>query len=154
MCEFAKGISRAKPERPFNEPPSFQFPETPPPGYLSEDGETSDHQMNHSMDAGQSLVGALLLSLSARPPPSLPLSLHPVCTEQSLGSGLRQRRSQAAHSSWGRPTRQPAVTVPSHICPDGRRQWHRGTEQGHVTQPGDGVLGVPSITLQCRFLSS
>ncbi|MBN3306710.1 SMAD3 protein, partial [Amia calva] len=26
--------------------------ETPPPGYLSEDGETSDHQMNHSMDAG------------------------------------------------------------------------------------------------------
>lgn len=28
--------------------------ETPPPGYLSEDGETSDHQMNHSMDAGTS----------------------------------------------------------------------------------------------------
>ena len=26
--------------------------ETPPPGYLSEDGETSDHQMNHSMDTG------------------------------------------------------------------------------------------------------
>lgn len=25
-------------------------PETPPPGYLSEDGETSDHQMTHSMD--------------------------------------------------------------------------------------------------------
>lgn len=24
--------------------------ETPPPGYLSEDGETSDHQMTHSMD--------------------------------------------------------------------------------------------------------
>jgi len=28
--------------------------ETPPPGYLSEDGETSDHQMNPSMDAGKS----------------------------------------------------------------------------------------------------
>lgn len=26
--------------------------ETPPPGYLSEDGETSDHQMTHSMDTG------------------------------------------------------------------------------------------------------
>ncbi|KAK6476943.1 mothers against decapentaplegic-like protein 3 isoform X1 [Huso huso] len=34
------------------EPQSNYIPETPPPGYLSEDGETSDHQMNHSMDAG------------------------------------------------------------------------------------------------------
>ncbi|KAF0885978.1 SMAD3 protein, partial [Crocuta crocuta] len=33
--------------------PQSNIPETPPPGYLSEDGETSDHQMNHSMDAGQ-----------------------------------------------------------------------------------------------------
>lgn len=32
--------------------------------------------------------------------------------------------------------------------------WHQGTERGHVTQPGDGALGVPSVTLQCRFLSS
>lgn len=31
--------------------------ETPPPGYLSEDGETHDHQLNHSMDTGES--GAL-----------------------------------------------------------------------------------------------
>lgn len=30
----------------------FLILETPPPGYLSEDGETSDHQMNPSMDAG------------------------------------------------------------------------------------------------------
>lgn len=28
--------------------------ETPPPGYLSEDGETHDHQLNHSMDTGES----------------------------------------------------------------------------------------------------
>ncbi|RMB94216.1 hypothetical protein DUI87_29022 [Hirundo rustica rustica] len=33
------------------EPQSNYIPETPPPGYLSEDGETSDHQMNPSMDA-------------------------------------------------------------------------------------------------------
>jgi len=32
----------------------FMILETPPPGYLSEDGETSDHQMNPSMDAGKS----------------------------------------------------------------------------------------------------
>ncbi|XP_055134011.1 mothers against decapentaplegic homolog 3 isoform X11 [Symphalangus syndactylus] len=32
--------------------PQSNIPETPPPGYLSEDGETSDHRMNHSMDAG------------------------------------------------------------------------------------------------------
>lgn len=32
----------------------FMLLETPPPGYLSEDGETSDHQMNPSMDAGGS----------------------------------------------------------------------------------------------------
>uniref|UniRef100_A0A8C5RQL5 Mothers against decapentaplegic homolog n=1 Tax=Laticauda laticaudata TaxID=8630 RepID=A0A8C5RQL5_LATLA len=34
------------------EPQSNYIPETPPPGYLSEDGETSDHQMNHGLDAG------------------------------------------------------------------------------------------------------
>lgn len=45
--------------------------ETPPPGYLSEDGETSDHQMNHSMDAGKQRRGrawpfTALLSLWSR----------------------------------------------------------------------------------------
>lgn len=28
--------------------------ETPPPGYISEDGETSDQQMNQSMETGES----------------------------------------------------------------------------------------------------
>ncbi|XP_032804919.1 mothers against decapentaplegic homolog 3 isoform X1 [Petromyzon marinus] len=32
------------------EPQGNYIPETPPPGYISEDGETSDQQMNHSMD--------------------------------------------------------------------------------------------------------
>lgn len=27
--------------------------ETPPPGYISEDGETSDQQMNQSMETGE-----------------------------------------------------------------------------------------------------
>lgn len=30
--------------------------ETPPPGYISEDGETSDQQMNQSMETGR-IVG-------------------------------------------------------------------------------------------------
>lgn len=29
------------------------FAETPPPGYISEDGETSDQQMNQSMETGR-----------------------------------------------------------------------------------------------------
>jgi len=28
------------------------YSETPPPGYISEDGEASDQQMNQSMDTG------------------------------------------------------------------------------------------------------
>uniref|UniRef100_A0A8C5M0F5 Mothers against decapentaplegic homolog n=1 Tax=Leptobrachium leishanense TaxID=445787 RepID=A0A8C5M0F5_9ANUR len=32
------------------EPQSNYIPETPPPGYISEDGETSDQQINQSMD--------------------------------------------------------------------------------------------------------
>lgn len=31
----------------------FFFTETPPPGYISEDGETSDQQMNQSMESGR-----------------------------------------------------------------------------------------------------
>lgn len=30
------------------------FTETPPPGYLSEDGETNDPQLNHGMDTSES----------------------------------------------------------------------------------------------------
>lgn len=31
----------------------FFLAETPPPGYISEDGETSDQQLNQSMDTGK-----------------------------------------------------------------------------------------------------
>lgn len=31
----------------------FVCTETPPPGYISEDGETSDQQMNQSMESGR-----------------------------------------------------------------------------------------------------
>lgn len=45
------------------------FTETPPPGYISEDGETSDQQMNQSMETGR-LDGCSLLCVL--------LSEHPV----------------------------------------------------------------------------
>ncbi len=35
--------------------------ETPPPGYISEDGETSDHQMNRSMDTGDACFTTVML---------------------------------------------------------------------------------------------
>lgn len=37
------------------EPQSNYIPETPPPGYISEDGETSDQQLNQSMDTGKNV---------------------------------------------------------------------------------------------------
>ena len=40
--------------------------ETPPPGYISEDGEASDQQMNQSMDTG---------TLDLATPPPFPASL-------------------------------------------------------------------------------
>lgn len=46
---------------------TFSFPdtcflstETPPPGYISEDGEASDQQMNQSMDTGTLALSATL----------------------------------------------------------------------------------------------
>uniref|UniRef100_A0A8C6LC65 Mothers against decapentaplegic homolog n=1 Tax=Nothobranchius furzeri TaxID=105023 RepID=A0A8C6LC65_NOTFU len=36
------------------EPQNNYIAETPPPGYLSEDGETNDPQLNHSMDTSES----------------------------------------------------------------------------------------------------
>ncbi|MEQ2278025.1 Mothers against decapentaplegic 2, partial [Xenotaenia resolanae] len=35
------------------DPPNNYIPDTPPPGYMSEDGETSDQQMNQSMESGR-----------------------------------------------------------------------------------------------------
>nr|XP_041567808.1 mothers against decapentaplegic homolog 2 isoform X10 [Taeniopygia guttata] len=56
------------------EPQSNYIPETPPPGYISEDGETNDQQLNQSMDTGS-------------PAELSPSSLSPV--NHSLGRGVR-----------------------------------------------------------------
>uniref|UniRef100_A0A3B3CLT2 Mothers against decapentaplegic homolog n=1 Tax=Oryzias melastigma TaxID=30732 RepID=A0A3B3CLT2_ORYME len=39
------------------EPLNNYIPDTPPPGYMSEDGETNDHQVNLNMDTGESHDG-------------------------------------------------------------------------------------------------
>ncbi|XP_023606627.1 mothers against decapentaplegic homolog 2 isoform X6 [Eptesicus fuscus] len=56
------------------EPQSNYIPETPPPGYISEDGETSDQQLNQSMDTGS-------------PAELSPTTLSPV--NHSLGCNLK-----------------------------------------------------------------
>ncbi|XP_041430824.1 SMAD family member 2 S homeolog isoform X3 [Xenopus laevis] len=56
------------------EPQSNYIPETPPPGYISEDGETSDQQLNQSMDTGS-------------PAELSPSTLSPV--NHNLGRGVR-----------------------------------------------------------------
>lgn len=35
--------------------------ETPPPGYISEDGETSDQQLNQSMDTGKNIQNSSVI---------------------------------------------------------------------------------------------
>ncbi|KAG8506193.1 Mothers against decapentaplegic-3 [Galemys pyrenaicus] len=69
--------------------PQSNIPETPPPGYLSEDGETSDHQMNHSMDAGQNLGGG------PEPDGGLPSACDPVFLGRPVGARYCAR-------CWGR----------------------------------------------------
>lgn len=44
----------------YNFCPTLPLIETPPPGYISEDGETSDQQLNQSMDTGDFILFFLL----------------------------------------------------------------------------------------------
>ncbi|XP_066195247.1 mothers against decapentaplegic homolog 2 isoform X5 [Sylvia atricapilla] len=76
------------------EPQSNYIPETPPPGYISEDGETSDQQLNQSMDTGTpSTPGcsqpcpACPWTLQGSPAELSPSTLSPV--NHSLGRGVR-----------------------------------------------------------------
>uniref|UniRef100_A0A8C6WKX9 Mothers against decapentaplegic homolog n=1 Tax=Neogobius melanostomus TaxID=47308 RepID=A0A8C6WKX9_9GOBI len=88
------------------EPHSNYIPETPPAGYLSEDGETSDHQMTHSMDTSSP-------NLSPNPvsPTHSNLDLQPVtyCEPAFWCSisyyELNQRVGETFHAS------QPSLTV-------------------------------------------
>ncbi|KFP06530.1 Mothers against decapentaplegic 2, partial [Calypte anna] len=55
---------------PFLFPPFllfFYLTETPPPGYISEDGETSDQQLNQSMDTGNNLFFIFFKTCNLQP---------------------------------------------------------------------------------------
>uniref|UniRef100_A0A672NGB0 Mothers against decapentaplegic homolog n=1 Tax=Sinocyclocheilus grahami TaxID=75366 RepID=A0A672NGB0_SINGR len=103
------------------EPPSNYIPETPPPGYLSEDGETSDHQMNHSMDTGSP-------NLSPNPvsPANSNLDLQPVtyCESAFWCSisyyELNQRVGETFHAS------QPSLTVDGFTDPSNAERFCLG----------------------------
>ncbi|XP_053079809.1 mothers against decapentaplegic homolog 3 isoform X4 [Acinonyx jubatus] len=94
---------------------------TPPPGYLSEDGETSDHQMNHSMDAGSP-------NLSPNPmsPAHNNLDLQPVtyCEPAFWCSisyyELNQRVGETFHAS------QPSMTVDGFTDPSNSERFCLG----------------------------
>ncbi|NXO42782.1 SMAD3 protein, partial [Locustella ochotensis] len=103
------------------EPQSNYIPETPPPGYLSEDGETSDHQMNPSMDAGSP-------NLSPNPmsPAHNNLDLQPVtyCEPAFWCSisyyELNQRVGETFHAS------QPSMTVDGFTDPSNSERFCLG----------------------------
>ncbi|KAJ3592832.1 hypothetical protein NHX12_005171 [Muraenolepis orangiensis] len=103
------------------EPQSNYIPETPPPGYLSEDGEASDHQMNHSMDTSSP-------NLSPNPvsPTHNSLDLQPVtyCEPAFWCSisyyELNQRVGETFHAS------QPSLTVDGFTDPSNSERFCLG----------------------------
>uniref|UniRef100_A0A7N6ACX8 Mothers against decapentaplegic homolog n=1 Tax=Anabas testudineus TaxID=64144 RepID=A0A7N6ACX8_ANATE len=104
------------------EPQSNYIPETPPPGYLSEDGETNDHQLNHSMDTACGSVNVLFTS-----PPTFPLAdLQPVtyCESAFWCSisyyELNQRVGETFHAS------QPSLTVDGFTDPSNSERFCLG----------------------------
>ncbi|KAF7212867.1 mothers against decapentaplegic-like protein 3-like [Nothobranchius furzeri] len=102
------------------EPQSNYIPETPPPGYLSEDGETSDHQMTH-MDTSSP-------NLSPNPvsPTHSNLDLQPVtyCEPAFWCSisyyELNQRVGETFHAS------QPSLTVDGFTDPSNSERFCLG----------------------------
>ncbi|XP_043944921.1 mothers against decapentaplegic homolog 2 [Protopterus annectens] len=96
--------------------------ETPPPGYISEDGETSDQQMNQSMDTGSPAE----LSPSALSPVNHSLDLQPVTySEPAFWCSiayyeLNQRVGETFHAS------QPSLTVDGFTDPSNSERFCLG----------------------------
>ncbi|XP_077323795.1 mothers against decapentaplegic homolog 3 isoform X1 [Lithobates pipiens] len=102
------------------EPQINYIPETPPPGYLSEDGETSD-QMNHSIDSGSPN-----LSPNSMSPAHSNMDLQPVtyCEPAFWCSisyyELNQRVGETFHAS------QPSMTVDGFTDPSNSERFCLG----------------------------
>lgn len=67
------------------EPQSNYIPETPPPGYISEDGETSDQQLNQSMDTDPSNSERFCLGLLSNVNRNATVEM----TRRHIGRGVR-----------------------------------------------------------------
>ncbi|XP_067340490.1 mothers against decapentaplegic homolog 2 isoform X2 [Channa argus] len=100
------------------DPPNNYIPETPPPGYISEDGETSDQQMNQS-SPGE-------MSPSTLSPVSHGLDLQPVTySEPAFWCSiayyeLNQRVGETFHAS------QPSLTVDGFTDPSNSERFCLG----------------------------
>ncbi|XP_055009436.1 mothers against decapentaplegic homolog 2 isoform X2 [Boleophthalmus pectinirostris] len=100
------------------DPPNNYIPETPPPGYISEDGETSDQQMNQSSPSE--------LSPSTLSPVSHGLDLQPVTySEPAFWCSiayyeLNQRVGETFHAS------QPSLTVDGFTDPSNSERFCLG----------------------------
>ncbi|KAK7933605.1 hypothetical protein WMY93_004501 [Mugilogobius chulae] len=99
------------------EPPSNYIPETPPPGYISEDGEASDQQMNQSMDTGSPAE----LSPSTLSPVNHSMDLQPVTySEPAFWCSiayyeLNQRVGETFHASSPRSRNATVEMTRRHI---------------------------------------
>ncbi|XP_072770346.1 mothers against decapentaplegic homolog 2 isoform X2 [Nerophis lumbriciformis] len=104
------------------EPPNNYIPETPPPGYISEDGEASDQQMNQSMDTGSPAE----LSPSTLSPVNHSMDLQPVTySEPAFWCSiayyeLNQRVGETFHAS------QPSLTVDGFTDPSNSERFCLG----------------------------
>uniref|UniRef100_A0A8D0YHZ8 Mothers against decapentaplegic homolog n=1 Tax=Sus scrofa TaxID=9823 RepID=A0A8D0YHZ8_PIG len=104
------------------EPQSNYIPETPPPGYISEDGETSDQQLNQSMDTGSPAE----LSPTTLSPVNHSLDLQPVTySEPAFWCSiayyeLNQRVGETFHAS------QPSLTVDGFTDPSNSERFCLG----------------------------
>ncbi|XP_041826026.1 mothers against decapentaplegic homolog 2 isoform X2 [Melanotaenia boesemani] len=100
------------------DPPNNYIPDTPPPGYMSEDGETSDQQMNQSSPAE--------MSPSTLSPVSHSLDLQPVTySEPAFWCSiayyeLNQRVGETFHAS------QPSLTVDGFTDPSNSERFCLG----------------------------
>ncbi|NXX98627.1 SMAD2 protein, partial [Centropus bengalensis] len=101
---------------------NFFLTETPPPGYISEDGETSDQQLNQSMDTGSPAE----LSPSTLSPVNHSLDLQPVTySEPAFWCSiayyeLNQRVGETFHAS------QPSLTVDGFTDPSNSERFCLG----------------------------
>ncbi|XP_070760902.1 mothers against decapentaplegic homolog 2 isoform X4 [Enoplosus armatus] len=99
-----------------------ETPETPPPGYISEDGEASDQQMNQSMDTGSPAE----LSPSTLSPVNHSMDLQPVTySEPAFWCSiayyeLNQRVGETFHAS------QPSLTVDGFTDPSNSERFCLG----------------------------